>query len=98
MEAPPGFELRAVEVEAGGHRIYHAAEWRDSLVALARGEIELECVDGERRCLERGDIFWLADLPLRALHNPGDGPALLLAVSRRKSTDEFRGGGRSYLT
>jgi quercetin dioxygenase-like cupin family protein len=82
MEAPPGFELRAVEVEPGGHRIYHVAEWRDSLVALARGEIELECVDGERRSLERGDIFWLADLPLRALHNPGDRPALLLAVSR----------------
>jgi uncharacterized cupin superfamily protein len=98
MDRPPGFEIRAVEVEARGHRIYHADEWRDALVALARGEIELECVDGERRSLERGDIFWLADLPLRALHNPGDGPALLLAVSRRNPTDEFRGAGRSYLT
>ena len=88
MEAPPGFEIRAVEVEAGGHRIYHADEWRDSLVALARGEIELECVSGERRCFGCGDMFWLANLPLRALHNPGDGPALLLAVSRRVELPE----------
>jgi hypothetical protein len=45
-------------------------------------------VSGERRCLERGDVFWLANLPLRALHNPGDGPALLLAVSRREKLGE----------
>ena len=43
-----------MEVEAGGHRIYHADEWRDALVALARGEIELECVGGERRSLGVG--------------------------------------------
>jgi hypothetical protein len=88
MSGPPGFEIRAVEVEAGGHRIYNAEEWRDSLVALARGEIELECLSGERRCFGRGDLFWLANLPLRALHNPGDGPALLLAVSRREKLRE----------
>jgi hypothetical protein len=84
MEAPPGFEIRAVEVEAGGHRINNAGEWRDALVALARGEIELEYLSGDRCRLARGDIFWLEGLKLRALHNPGDRPALLVAVSRRE--------------
>jgi hypothetical protein len=85
MEPPPGFEIREVEVEAGGHRLYHAGEWRDALITLACGEIELEGLSGDRCRVGRGDIFWLADLQLRALHNPGDRPALLIVVTRRKA-------------
>lgn len=82
MAAPLGFEVRAVEVEPGGHRIYHEGEWSDALVAVARGEIELECQNGVGPRFRRGDLLWLAGLPLRALHNPGREPALLVAVSR----------------
>lgn len=82
METPPGFEVRAVAVEAGGDRIYHAGEWRDAIVFVARGEIEVECVSGGRYRFERGNILCLVDLPLRALHNRGSEPALLVAVSR----------------
>jgi quercetin dioxygenase-like cupin family protein len=83
MEAPLGFEVRAVGVEPGGHRIYHAAEWGDAIVVVESGEIELECVGGTRRRFRRGDLLWLADLPLRALHNTGQDPVLLVTVSRR---------------
>ena len=81
-EAPPGFEYRAVTVEPGGDRIYHRSEWRDALVLITRGEIELECRDGSRRQLGRGDVFWLAGLPLRRIHNRGSEPARLIAIRR----------------
>jgi hypothetical protein len=82
MDVPLGFEIRAVGVEPGGHRIYHRDEWSDALVLVRRGEIELECLSGTRHRFGRGDLLWLTGLPLRALHNPGPEPALLLAVVR----------------
>jgi hypothetical protein len=95
----PDFDVRAVAIWPGVERAYDENEWRDALVFVRRGEIELECLTGERRSFESGHIFWLANLPLRALHNPGDRPALLLVVSRVVgSSDEFRRPPRSYLT
>jgi hypothetical protein len=95
----PDFDVRAVAIWPGAERAYDRDEWRDALVFVRRGEIELECLTGERRSFESGHIFWLANLPLRALHNPGDRPALLLVVSRVvRSSDEFRRPPRSYLT
>ena len=82
MDAPPGFEYRAVTVEPGGDRIYHRSEWRDALVLITRGAIELECRDGSRRQLGRGDVFWLAGLPLRRIRNRGSEPARLIAIRR----------------
>jgi quercetin dioxygenase-like cupin family protein len=83
MDTPLGFEVRAVEVEPGAHRIYHEGEWSDAIVAVTRGEIEVECLGGARYRFRRGDLLWLTGLPLRALHNRGGEPALLVAVSRR---------------
>jgi quercetin dioxygenase-like cupin family protein len=83
MDAPSGFEVRAVGVEPGGHRIYHQAEWSDALVVVTCGEIELECWSGTSYRFKRGDLLWLAELPLRALHNRGRERAVLVAVSRR---------------
>lgn len=83
METPLGFEVRAVGVEPGGHRIYHKAEWSDAIVVVRHGEIELECLSGTRHRFRRGDLLWLGGLPLRALHNRGREPAVLIAVSRR---------------
>jgi len=80
---PPSFELRVVSVGPGRQRAYDEAEWRDALVLLERGEIELECLSGVRRRFECGDLLWLVGLPLRALHNRGREPAVLVAVSRR---------------
>lgn len=82
MSVPLGFEIRAVEIEPGGHRIYHRAEWSDAIVAVGRGEIELECLSGTTYRFKRGDLLWLTGLPLRALHNRGSESTLLLAVSR----------------
>jgi quercetin dioxygenase-like cupin family protein len=82
---PAAFASRVVALAPGGARPYVAAEWRDTLVFVERGEIELETVsDGPRR-FASGDVLWLSGLPVRALHNPGDEPAVLVAVSRRTS-------------
>jgi quercetin dioxygenase-like cupin family protein len=80
---PPRFQLRVVTVAPGQRRAYDQAEWRDALVVVERGELELECLGGSRCCFGRGDVLCLDGLPLRALRNRGREPAVLAVVSRR---------------
>jgi quercetin dioxygenase-like cupin family protein len=80
---PPAFECRAVAFEPGGVRIYNEAEWRDAIVVVGSGEIELEALGGSRERFEAGDILCFSGLPLRSLHNRGTEPAVLVTVSRR---------------
>jgi hypothetical protein len=77
------FDLRTITVAPGAEQIYREADWRDSLVVVERGQIELECLSGGRRSFVPGNILWLAGMPLRAMHNSGPEPAVLSAVSRR---------------
>jgi quercetin dioxygenase-like cupin family protein len=79
----PAFVLRAVSVAPGAERAYDEHEWHDAIVAVARGEIELEWLCGTSYSFKRGDLLCLAGLRLKALHNRGREPALLVAVSRR---------------
>jgi hypothetical protein len=79
---PPGFVVRAVAVEPGQARAYDDAEWRDAIVAVALGDLELECLSGSAYRFRQGSVLWLADLPLRALHNRGSEPVVLVAVAR----------------
>ncbi|MDA0161822.1 hypothetical protein OM076_16230 [Solirubrobacter ginsenosidimutans] len=74
------FEVRVVA--PGDDRAYDEAEWRDALVVVQAGEIELRGVSGTCSSFGRGDFLYLQGIPLRALHNPGDEPAVLVAVSR----------------
>jgi hypothetical protein len=74
--------VRVVAVAPGGDRPYDEDEWRDALVLVRSGEIELRGVSGASRCFGRGDLIWLEGVPLRLLHNPGSEPAVLVAVSR----------------
>jgi hypothetical protein len=76
------YAVRVVEVAAGEQRVYDEAEWRDAIVFVQRGEIELRGVSGASRSFGRGDLLWLERVPLRALHNPGIEPAVLLAIAR----------------
>jgi RNA polymerase sigma-70 factor (ECF subfamily) len=52
-------------------------------VVVAKETIELAFSRGSRLWFRRGDVLWLIGLPLRALHNRGREPAVLVAVSRR---------------
>jgi hypothetical protein len=83
---PPAFELEVVVVESGSPRGYDEGEWREALVVVGSGEIELESRGGARARFVRGDVLWLDGLPLRALHNPRAEPAQLVAVRSRAWT------------
>ncbi|HET6751655.1 MAG TPA: hypothetical protein VFL71_20615 [Actinomycetes bacterium] len=89
---PPWIERRTVVIPAGDRLADDQARWRDALVVVEEGALELECVGGGRRRFVRGDLLWLSGLPLRALHNPGREPALLTVVARRRGTDESGDG------
>jgi hypothetical protein len=80
---PPSFQLRVVAVAPGDERAYEEAEWRDSLVVVEQGAVELECLSGKRVRFEHGDVLSLVGLPLRTLRNRGDELVVLAAVSRR---------------
>ena len=77
-----GFEVRRVAVAPGRTRAYDEAEWSDAVVVVARGRIELEGLSGAHRTLKRGAVLWLVGLPLRALHNHGREPAVMVAFTR----------------
>jgi quercetin dioxygenase-like cupin family protein len=79
------FMRREVTIPPGGERPYDAAEWWDSLVMVERGEVELDCRGGALARFTRGDILWLTGLPVCALRNTGDEPAVLVAVSRQST-------------
>jgi hypothetical protein len=76
------FRVRRIVMAPGAEREYDEAEWRDALVVVEAGDVELECNGGSRRGFRRGDVLWLIGLPLRALRNRGAVPTVLLAVSR----------------
>ncbi|HKX74609.1 MAG TPA: hypothetical protein VJR05_04385 [Acidimicrobiia bacterium] len=77
------FAVRLVVIEPGQSRPFSETEWRDALVIVDRGEIELECLHGSRRRFGRGSLVWLVGLDLKIIHNPGPVAAALMAVSRR---------------
>jgi hypothetical protein len=80
---PRSFELRVVSVAPGCEHVYVEDEWRDAIVVVEEGAIDLETICGARRHFERGAILWLTGMGLRALLNPGTETALLSAVTRR---------------
>jgi hypothetical protein len=87
METPPEagpcpFVVRMVVIEPGRVQSFDEAQWRDAIVVVDNGEIELECQRGSRHPFRRGDLLWLVGLELKAIHNPGKEPATLIAVSR----------------
>jgi hypothetical protein len=82
---PPGFERRVIALAPGASRSFDEAGWRDALVLLESGELEVEGRTGCRVRLRAGAIFWLAGLPVRSLHNPGRDAAVLVAISRSMS-------------
>jgi hypothetical protein len=80
---PPSLRRRVIVIEPGQARAYDDGEWRDAIVVVERGHVELAPHGDARRCFGRGDILVLAGLGLRSLHNPGREPTVLVAVSRR---------------
>jgi hypothetical protein len=92
-EPPPGFRLRVLIIAPMGTHPYRGTEWRDALVVIERGEVQLERLDGSLWTFTSGAVLWLAGLPLRALHNRREDVAVLAAVSRCRWTPMIFGAG-----
>ncbi len=80
---PAGFRRRRVVLPRGREHAVRDEDWRDALVVVERGEIELECELGGRRRFGCGAVLCLDGLRVRALHQAGPAPTMLVAVSRR---------------
>jgi hypothetical protein len=80
------FDRRRLEIGAGESRPHDEDEWRGVLVLVESGEIELRCALGGRRRFHAGAVLWFTGLDLREVHNPGVDPAVIMAVSRARST------------
>ena len=82
---PAAFTLRVITIAPMRPRPYQAAEWRDCLVVVESGELELEHADGSRHRFGSGSLLCLDGLRLRWLHGHGQAPVLLAVVSRRRT-------------
>ncbi|MDQ6695866.1 MAG: cupin domain-containing protein [Actinomycetota bacterium] len=80
---PPSFAMRAMVITPGTDRPFDEHTWRDAIVEVEQGQLELELRDGQRLLFDAGEVLWLTGLPALALHNPGDEDTVLVAISRR---------------
>lgn len=85
MSPHRAFAVREIALAPGATRRYRAREWRDALVMVRTGAIDLEGAGGAIARFGAGALLCLAAAPLRALHNRGPQPAVLLAITRRRS-------------
>ena len=79
----PAFRRRSVTIRAQETVPYVADDWRDAIVMIERGSVDLCCVRGGRRRFVEGAILFMDGLALESLHNPGVEDVVLVAVSRR---------------
>ena len=76
------FTRHVLVIEPGGEHPYDESEWRDALVMLQHGAVVLSFRCGRLMLLTRGAILWFDGLPLQALHNQGDEPAVVVGIAR----------------
>ena len=76
---------REIRIASLGERPYRADEWRDSLVIVRSGVLELVSLGGVRRRFGLGSILFLANLRLRSLRNPSAATTVLNLVTRDSS-------------
>lgn len=82
IEASVGLLVDTVAIPPGAEHTYAEADWRDALVLIDQGELDLECTDGGVWRFTRGAVLCLANLPLRTLRNEGREPLTLTRVRR----------------
>ena len=77
------FRRRVIELAPDEELGIDPDAWRDAIVFLETGEVELECVAGECRRFVAGAVLCLAP-PVRVIRNCGGDRVRLISISRRK--------------
>jgi hypothetical protein len=88
------FVVRHLTIAADTEVAVEAADWRDAIVVVERGPLEVECVDGIRSTFMTGAVLCLDGLRMRALSNRGPVPVQLFALSRARQPAGEKHGGR----
>ncbi len=83
MKGAGGIGRCTLILQPGDGVDYATADWADTLVIVERGELELECASGRCARFAVGAVLTLVGLPVRRLRNPGPGPLVLAAITRR---------------
>jgi hypothetical protein len=81
----PRFARRVLVLAPGCRHPYRPTEWRGALVVIEWGEVQLEFAGQSPRRFGRDALLCFGGLGLSAIYNPGPGPAVLMAVWRRRS-------------
>jgi hypothetical protein len=81
---PSPFELWIVTLGPDQALPYDEADWRDAVVVVEAGAVDLVGLCGGRQRFVPGDVLCLGGLPLHTLRNPWPEPAVLAAVARRE--------------
>jgi quercetin dioxygenase-like cupin family protein len=79
----PAFRRCLVEVPPGDALQLDPASWRDAIVFVLAGQVDVRCSGGIGHQFRQGDILCFARPPVRSVRNPGRVPARLLAIWRR---------------
>jgi len=79
---PKGLRLRTVILQPGDSVGLRPADWLGALVVVECGELDVECHSGTRARFAEGSVLAFTTLPVRRLHNTGDGPLVLSVLSR----------------
>jgi len=85
------FRRRVVDVAPGEELDLDTDRWRDALVVLESGEVELECVAGGRSRFAAGAVLCFLP-PVCFLRNTNSEPARLITISRRALERSKRSG------
>jgi FAD/FMN-containing dehydrogenase len=97
-----GFERHVVVIAPGAEQPIFDAEWRDRLIVVEAGQVELECRGGARARFVRADVLFVDGLSVCLVRNPGRVPAVLGTVARHirpgPRVDESGAGFRSNPT
>jgi hypothetical protein len=79
----PSFLARSFVLPPGLSVPYDENDWRDSLVIVESGGLDLAGADGRSWHFRTGDVLWLVGLPVLALRNSGTETLVLKVISRQ---------------
>ena len=77
------FDLRVVEIAPFAEFDHALVNWRDAIVFIRSGVIDVVCANGGYARFYCGDMLCLAPLSLRVVRNASAKTARLLLVARR---------------
>jgi hypothetical protein len=83
LALPAWFERRVVTIGPGETLDDGDWGWRDEIVSVEAGALDIVGPDGDVLHLDVGAVLWLDGVPHVALRGAGEGPTVLAAIRRR---------------